>query len=135
MTMGGLISLILHVLLPRIHSCPTRDKKRHCSVTGMHDYLQRLVPAVAAVAEGASGIAIAVVAAAVAVATGVGVASAAAGEAAFVTVAVAVAGVTAGTFPTEALTLVPRRVTPRRAAVVVTQAIGHSVGGQQASRG
>ena len=23
MTMGGLISLILHVLLPKIHSCPT----------------------------------------------------------------------------------------------------------------
>ena len=128
MTMGGLISLILHVLLPRVHSCPTRDKKRHCSVTGMHDYLQRLVPAVAAVAEGASGIAIAVVAAAVAVATGVGVASAAAGEAAFVTVAVA--GVTIGTLPTEALTLVPGR-----AAVVVTQAVGHSVGGRQASRG
>ena len=84
--------------------------------------------AVAAVAEGASGIAIAVVAAAVAVATGV--ASAAAGEAAFVIVAVAVAGVTIGTLPTEALTLVPGR-----AAVVVTQAVGHSVGGRQASRG
>jgi len=106
----------------------------------MYDCLQRLVPVVAAVAEGASGIAIAVVVAAVAVATGVGVASAAAGEAAFVTVAVAVAGATTGTLPTEALTLVPGRVTPGRVtpgrvAVVVTPAVGHSVGGRQASRG
>ena len=101
----------------------------------MYDCLQRLVPVVAAVAEGASGIAIAIVVAAVAVATGVGVASAAAGEAAFVTVAVAVAGATTGTLPTEALTLVPGRVTPGRVAVVVTPAVGHSVGGRQASRG